>query len=169
LDAIETKDVDWSQQCLVWSETQVFSNIGNHGSEGTANFVNGLFWLGASEDQIALNNVDDFNEDMTNLYRCQALGYFVAGALQGNQSCFEAFEGLVAAEGIAVPEDAEIMKEILTPRGLEVTNEVIALFERSSSLERDKFDLTKICTSCGSILVSGSRFCSNCGKSVGIN
>jgi hypothetical protein len=43
------------------------------------------------------------------------------------------------------------------------------LFERVSSLERDKFDLTKICIFCGSTLVSGSRFCSNCGKSVGLS
>jgi len=169
LDAIETKDVDWSQQCLVWSETQVFSNIGNHGSDGTANFVNGLFWLGTSADQIALNNAHDFNDDMANLYRSLALGYFLAGALQGNQDCFEAFEGLVDAEGIKVLEDVELVNEILAPRGLAVTNEVIALFERSSSLERDKFDLTKICTFCGSTVVSGSRFCSNCGKSVGLN
>jgi len=169
LDAIEAKDVDWAQQCLVWSQTQVSSNLGNPGHDGSANFVNGLFWLGTSTDQITLNNAHDFNDDMANLYRSLALGYFLAGALQGNQSCFEAFEGLVAAEDIEVLEDAELMKEILTPRGLAVTNEVIALFQRSSSLELGKFDLTKICTFCGSKLVSGSRFCSNCGQSVGLN
>ena len=70
---------------------------------------------------------------------------------------------------MTVLEDFELLKEILIPRGLAVTNEVIALFERGSTLERDKLDLPKICAFCGSTLVSGARFCSNCGKSVGLN
>jgi hypothetical protein len=81
LEAIQTKDVNWAQQCLVWSETQVVSIIGNHDSDGTANFVNGLFWLGTSTDQIALINANNFNDDLANLYRSLALDYFLAGAL----------------------------------------------------------------------------------------
>lgn len=164
LQEIPIMDVDWKSQSAVWSQTTVAGNAGGNNA-GPANYYNALFWLSAMKDQEKVAQNPEFNDYMSFIYMNRAYGYFFAGALNGDEGCIAAVEEIVMNE--EEPEaflQEELLAEILSPRGLRVTDEALSLFRTviEGAAQTPNHDL--FCTECGTRFYAGAQFCGECGS-----
>ena len=100
---------DWPHQVAKWHELPVASNIGhNNAARALAN--NGIFWL-----LVVRDNPDT---DLWYLYSTRAFGFFVQGALLGDDDCtWYMIDQIEHSENNDIL-DPEVLKSALAPRGI---------------------------------------------------
>jgi hypothetical protein len=160
MQGVEIKKANWTKQSEVWKETSVMSNMSR--IDGAPNFYNGLFWQTAAQDQLEIMGESDEINEIEYIYRTRALGYFIMGALCGIEEAkdlamaqidhFSRYEGMLSDE---------LFSDALEPRGLEISDEILALLDIVPTQE------TKVknnfCTSCGKKYDELENFCAECG------
>jgi hypothetical protein len=160
MQGVEIKKANWTKQSEVWKETSVMSNVSRN--DGAPNFYNGLFWQTAAQDQLEIMGESDEINEIEYIYRTRALGYFIMGALCGIEEAkdlamaqidhFSRYEGMLSDE---------LFSDALEPRGLEISDEILALLDIVPTQE------TKVknnfCTSCGKKYDELENFCAECG------
>ena len=155
---VEIKEADWTKQLEVWNETLVMSN-GVGGNDGVSNLYNGLFWIAAARDQHQVMGESDEMGLMEYLYGTRAFGYFIMGALCGDEDARD----MASLQLAKSPEllDESIISDVLEPRGLKMSEEIVSLLDVKTSQEGNMKN--NFCTSCGKKFDDRENFCAECG------
>ncbi len=156
LKNIQLRGTDWDAQAQVWNSTQVESNIGE-GNAGVTNLMNGLLWDAAAGDQAAL---EEFGI-MEYTYGTRAMGFFVQGALCGNENCVELAKKQIKFDPDLMED--HVMSDCLKPRGLVMDESVMSILGIQSPQEAPSQCLASFCSQCGHPFTENLKFCSSCG------
>lgn len=157
LKNIRLEATDWNLQSQSWKITKVEANIGKQNA-GVTNLMNGLLWDAAAGDQAAL---EDFGI-MHYTYATRAMGFFIQGALCGNEDCVELARKQIEFDPDIM--DEQVMSDCLAPRGISMDESIVKLLGTQASSVAPSAGLANFCSQCGQPFLEMSKFCSTCGS-----
>lgn len=156
LNNIHLQETDWDLQVQAWNTTKVEANVGEQNA-GVTNLMNGLLWDAAAVDQEAL---EDFGL-MHYTYGTRAMGFFVQGALCGNQDCVELARKRIQFDLDLM--DEQVRSDCLAPRGISMDESIVRILGIQAPSDPSSAGLANFCSQCGKSFLEISKFCSGCG------
>jgi hypothetical protein len=137
------------------SDAELISNA------GVTNFMNGLFWNFAAWDQTKFYRDRPGSDEQLNLYMSRSFGFFVQGAVCGNEDS----RLFAQQDAAALPELLEqpALRDSLQPRGLPSNLAISDLLFGDADDRPGAELLSSFCEMCGKAFNANSKFCSSCG------
>lgn len=160
---------DWKRQAAAWNSGLVASNMAG-GNNILSMYWNGVYWRSAQQQQLELVGEPD---DVWYMYGLTAFGWFVQGAMLGDDDCLNLMLEMNTESNGELAE-VEQLEVALSRRGWSVTPEVLAFVASStgqdgvgtSAPQHGAVSGANFCPQCGLKLTAGARFCSNCGNAL---